>query len=119
MEFKYINNCVNPLEDRVVCEGMACILFVKQSTTANIALNPLLSGSSPIMSTEMTFQGPSGISFGLRGAALFCRCALTFWHVSHPVTYLITSVRILGHQNVREINSLVLSCPGCPAVASS
>ena len=49
----------------VVLVGIACVCFVSLSTMTRMALYPQLSGSSPMMSTDMTSHGLVGISLCL------------------------------------------------------
>ena len=53
-----------PLDVTVKLVGRKHDFFVNQSTTTKMVLNPFDSGNRPIMSMEITCQGPSGISFG-------------------------------------------------------
>ena len=53
-----------PLDVTVELVGRKNDFFVNRSTTTRMVSNPFDSGNGPIMSTEITCQGPSGISFG-------------------------------------------------------
>ena len=56
--FRYI--LINPFVDSSVVVGMRWIIFENRSITDKIALNPLDSGSGPMMSNDMDSQGDSG-----------------------------------------------------------
>ena len=51
---------INPFVDNSVVVRIRWIIFENQSMMDKIALNPLDSGSSPIMSNNMDSQGDSG-----------------------------------------------------------
>ncbi|EKM73190.1 hypothetical protein AGABI1DRAFT_135397 [Agaricus bisporus var. burnettii JB137-S8] len=50
------------------------------------------------MSIDISSQGLSGMGNGLSGMWSGRRIVLFFWHMSHPLTYLLISVLIVGHQ---------------------
>src|ERR1700674_2496569 len=84
-----------------------------------IALWSFDRGSGPMRSTEILCQALVGTSDGcsvVGGGLVLIR---VFWQVGHPSTYVLMSLRIVGHQNVRKIFSCILCLPGCPASAVS
>src|SRR5260221_14685061 len=54
-----------PVESKEVTVGMVWICLDRQSTTTRVALYPLESRSSPIMSMEITCQCQSGTLLGI------------------------------------------------------
>ena len=78
------NNWATPAESKEVTVGMA--------------LYPLESGSSPIMSMEITCQHQSGTLLGI-SFPTFCIGKVFVWlHALHPVTNLATYLDNPGHQ---------------------
>ena len=51
---------INPFVDNSVVVGIRRIIFENRSITDKIVLNPLDSGSGPMMSNDMDSQGDSG-----------------------------------------------------------
>ena len=56
--FRYIS--ISPIVDSSVVVGIRRIIFENRSITDKITLNPLDSGSGPMMSNDIDSQGDSG-----------------------------------------------------------
>ena len=59
--------------------GMTIIILENRSTITRMALKPLDSGNSPMMSMEICSQGAFGISFGCNGLWAFSRWVFVRW----------------------------------------
>src|SRR6266481_4978455 len=68
-----------PTESIVVTVGMACMHLDSLSTTTRMALYPLDSGSSPIVSMEMTSQWWLGIWLGISFPTFCVGCHAPPW----------------------------------------
>src|SRR5258708_1297963 len=107
-----------PAESKEVTVGMVWIRLDRQSTTTRMALYPLESRSSPIMSTEITCQRQSGTLLGI-SFPTFCIGKVFVWlHVSHPVTNLTMYLDNPAHQKSRDTSSSIFQHPGCPATGA-
>src|SRR5258708_21587226 len=88
----------SPAESKEVTVGMVWIHLDRWSTTTRMALYPFKSGSSLIMSMEMTCQCQSGTLLGI-SFPTFCVGKVFVWlHVLHPVMNLVTYLDSPGHQ---------------------
>src|SRR5712672_2795776 len=79
-------------------------------------------GGKPVMrSSAICSKGSASSVVGMRYSGVRFRCVMFLfcWHVAHPATYLVTHVRIPGHQYSRDTWVNVSSRPGCPAVGAS
>src|SRR5258708_19389032 len=85
-----------PVESTVVTVGMAWMHLDSLSTATRMALYPLDSSSSPMVSTEITSQWQVGIWFGVSFPTFSIRKALHHLHTLHPAPYLPTSFQIPG-----------------------
>src|SRR5258706_10288897 len=72
--------------------------FRWRSTTTRAALYPLESGSSLIMSMEITCQHQSGTLLGISFPTFCVRKVFVWLHASHPATNLVTYLDSPGHQ---------------------
>src|SRR5260221_160087 len=75
-----------PVESTVVTVGMAWMCLDSLSTTTRMALYPLDSGSSPMVSTEITSQWWVGIRFGVSFPTFCIKKDLQWLQTSHPAT---------------------------------
>src|SRR5258705_10877363 len=78
--------CATPAESTVVTVGMAWMHLDSLSTITRMALYPLDSGSSPMVSTEITSQWWVGIRFGVNFPTFCIRKDLQWLQASHPAT---------------------------------
>src|SRR5258707_6285568 len=78
--------CATPAESTVVTVGMAWMHLDSLSTATRMALYPLDSGSSPMVSTEITSQQQVGIWFGVSFPTFCIRQDLQQLQTSHPAT---------------------------------
>jgi len=72
-------------------------------------------GSSVMKSIAIDCHGAYGNSKGEDSPYGWCRAALFFWHFGQLRTKSIIRSSIFGHQKFRQISSIVLSWPICPA----
>src|SRR5258707_14309773 len=75
-----------PVESTVVTVGTAWMCLDSLSTTTRMALYPLDSGSSPMVSTEITSQWQVGIQFGVSFPTFCIGKDLQWLQASHPAT---------------------------------
>src|SRR5258705_6744712 len=75
-----------PAESTVVTVGMAWMHLDSLSTTTRMVLYPLDSGSSPMVSTEITSQQQVGIQFGVSFPTFCIRKDLQWLQALHPAT---------------------------------
>src|SRR5258706_10966537 len=75
-----------PAESTVVMVGMAWMRLDSLSTTTRMALYPLDSGSSLMVSTEITSQWWVGIQFGVSFPTFCVRKDLQQLQAEHPAT---------------------------------
>src|SRR5258708_1460589 len=92
------NNRATPAESKEVTVGMAGIRLDRRSTTTRMALYPLESGSSPIMSTEITCQRRSGTLLGISFPTFCIGKVFIRLHALHPATNLAMYLDNPGHQ---------------------
>src|SRR6266478_7553840 len=92
------NSWATPAESKEVTVGMVWICLDRQSTTMRTALYPFKSGSSPIMSMEITCQCQSGTLLGISFPTFCIGKVFIQLHASHPVTNLATYLDSPGHQ---------------------
>src|SRR5260221_5132465 len=78
--------CATPAESTVVTVGMAWVHLDSLSTTTRMALYPLDSSSSPMVSMEITSQQQLGIWFGVSFPTFSIRKDLHRLQASHPTT---------------------------------
>src|SRR5260221_6194096 len=97
-----------PVESKEVTVGMVWIHLDRQSTTMRAALYPLESGSSLIMSMEITCQHQSGTLLGISFPTFCVRKVFVQLHTSHPVMNL-----------AMYLDSLATSSSVTPALVSS
>src|SRR5260370_8373508 len=91
------NSQATPVESKEVTVGTVWICLDRQSTTMRMALYPFESGSSPIISMEITFQHWSGTLLGI-SFPTFCIGKVIVWlHALHPVMNLWTYLDSPGH----------------------
>src|SRR5258707_14796039 len=76
--------CATPAESTVVTVGMAWMRLGSLSTTTRMALYPLDSGSSLMVSTEITSQQRVGILFGVSFPTFCIRKDLQWLQALHP-----------------------------------
>src|SRR5258707_11188686 len=101
-----------PAESKEVTVGMVWIRLDRQSTTTRMALYPFESGSSPIMSMEITCQHRLGTLLGI-SFPTFCVGKVFVWlHVLHPAMNLATYLDSPGHQWFHDTSSSIFQCPG-------
>src|SRR5258706_5099630 len=75
-----------PAESTVVTVGTAWMCLDNLSTTTRMALYPLDSGSSPMVSMEITSQQQVGIQFGISFPTFCIRKDLQRLQTLHPAT---------------------------------
>src|SRR5258705_11662289 len=73
-----------PVESTMVMVGMAWMHLDSLSTTTRVGLYPLDSGSSPMVSTEITSQWQLGIQFGVSFPTFCIRKDLQQLQGLHP-----------------------------------
>src|SRR5260221_14261163 len=78
--------CATPVESTVVTVGMAWMCLDSLSTATRMALYPLDSSSSPMVSKEITSQQRFGIQFGVSFPTFCIRKDLQQLQTSHPAT---------------------------------
>src|SRR5258708_2426882 len=76
--------CATPVESTMVMVGMVWMHLDSLSTTTWMALYPLDSSSSPMVSMEITSQWQLGIQFGVSFPTFCIRKDLHQLQVSHP-----------------------------------
>src|SRR5258708_40332194 len=96
--FPYTTLFRSPAESKEVTVGIVWICLDRQSTTTRMALYPFESGSSPIMSTEITCQHWLGTLLGISFPTFCMGKVFIQLHASHPVTNLATYLDSPGHQ---------------------
>src|SRR5258708_39386987 len=107
-----------PAESKEVTVGMVWIHLDRQSTTTRMALCPLESGSSLIMSMEITCQCQSGTLLGISFPTFCVGKVFIRLHALHPVTNLATYLDSPGHQQFCDTSSSIFQHPGCPATVA-
>src|SRR5258708_26233886 len=80
--------CATPVESTVVMVGMAWMCLGSLSTATRMVLYPLDSGSSLMVSTEITSQWWVGIQFGVSFPTFCIGQDLHQLQASHPAIYL-------------------------------
>src|SRR5579875_385274 len=103
----------------VLSHGTKCAILVSRSTTTKIESKPLEDGRSTIKSMEIEDHGFSGIGSGCNNPYGRCRGILEREQMSHVVTYSLTDFHICSHQKSRDMSSMVLLKPKCPAAGRS
>src|SRR5260221_7401286 len=82
--------CATPVESTVVTVGMTWMCLDSLSTTTRMALYPLDSGSSLMVSTEITSQWRVGVRVGVSFPPFFLLEDLQPFHATHPPPQLAT-----------------------------
>src|SRR5258708_28175851 len=101
------NSWATLAESKEVTVGMAWICLDRQSTTMRMALYPLESGSSLIMSMEITCQHWLGTLLGISFPTFCIGKVFIRLHASHPVMNLVMYLDSPGHQYFRYTSSSI------------
>src|SRR5258708_28631504 len=103
-----------PVESKEVTVGMVWIRLDRWSTTTRMALYPFKSGSSLIMSMEITCQRQSGTLLGISFPAFCVGKVFVRLHASHPTTNLVTYLDSPGHQYFHDPSPSIFHFLECP-----
>ena len=102
-----------------VSRGMKWDIFENRSITTHNLVQLFDRGRSVMKSMAIDYHGAYGSSRGERSPyLLWCR-DLFLWQSGHACIYFSMWESIPGHQKFRLTNSMVLSCPKCPATLLS
>lgn len=99
--------------------GMECAIFVNLSMIIHSSVCPSEFGKSVMKSILIDCQGACGSSSGDSRPYCLWRFALSARLFGHDCMYSTMSLFIPSHQKFLRINSVVLSCPKCPATLLS
>ena len=102
-----------------ISSGMKLAIFGNWSITSHNSVQLFDQGRSVMKSIAIDCHGAYGSSSGERSPYLMWHRNLSLWQSGHAYIYFSMWESIPGHQKFRLTNSMVLSCPKCPATLLS
>ena len=102
-----------------ISRGMKWAIFENRSITTHNSVQLFDRGRSVMKSMAIHCHWAYGSFRGERSPYLLWRRNLSLWQSGHACIYFLMQESIPGHQKFRLINSMVLSCPKCPATLLS
>ena len=110
----FLNSLAKPFANVFSIVEIKYTIFVNQSTTTRIELQPQINGNFVIKSTKICVQGFSDIELDINLPASCSMQFLFLWQESHPSMYCFIFFVTSGHQKFLVTSSTVFYCPLCP-----